>query len=113
MTERFRPYCAVYLILENSENQLLMMRRFQTGFRDGEYNLPSGHVEEGETPTKAIIREAKEEINAELNTNDVSLVHTSFRNNQQGRTYISFYFKAITNQLNIKNNEPDKCDDLQ
>ena len=37
------------------------MLRQNTGFMDGFYGLPSGHVELYETPVGAIIREAQEE----------------------------------------------------
>jgi 8-oxo-dGTP diphosphatase len=115
-TERFRPYCAVYLLLIDTDNNLLMSRRFQTGFRDGEMNLPSGHVEIGEFPVDAMIREAREEINAELSSTDLQMVHTCFRAQSKTPTdkvYVDFYFISKSIQLNIKNNEPEKCDLIQ
>ncbi len=52
---------AVYLILEK-DNKILLLRRYNTGYNDGLYSLPSGHVEDGEFPIDALIREAQEEI---------------------------------------------------
>ena len=52
---------AVHLILTNDDDEILMLRRVDTGYKDGEYGLVSGHVEEGENLKSAMIREASEE----------------------------------------------------
>ena len=45
---------------------VLLSRRYQTGWHDGEYSVPAGHVEAGETVTQAALREAREEVGLEL-----------------------------------------------
>jgi 8-oxo-dGTP pyrophosphatase MutT (NUDIX family) len=40
-------YAAVYLILLKQDKVLLLQRR-HTGFEDGNYSLPTGHLEKGE-----------------------------------------------------------------
>ena len=52
---------AAYLIIER-EGKILLVRRINTGYQDGNYSLPSGHIERSETPTECIIRETCEEI---------------------------------------------------
>jgi 8-oxo-dGTP diphosphatase len=40
------------------------MKRAGTGFGDGAYSLPSGHMDGGETAARAAQREAAEELGA-------------------------------------------------
>jgi 8-oxo-dGTP diphosphatase len=100
---------ASYIILRN-QNQILMSKRFQTGYMDGLYSFPAGHVESGETFTEAIIRESKEEINIDLANSDIKLVHITQRIQDQER--IDAFFVATNWDGEIKNLEPEKCDDL-
>ena len=53
---------AAYLVLIK-EKKILLLRRFNTGYEDGNYSFIAGHVEKSESFTACIIREAKEEAN--------------------------------------------------
>jgi 8-oxo-dGTP diphosphatase len=57
---------AVYLILKNSKSEYCLTRRFNTGYMDGYYSLPAGHLDGKESLIVAIIIEAKEEINIDI-----------------------------------------------
>ncbi|KKT86389.1 MAG: NUDIX hydrolase, partial [Microgenomates group bacterium GW2011_GWA1_Microgenomates_45_10] len=63
--DRHRIIPASYVILQR-ENKILLQRRYNTGYEDGNYSFVSGHVEQGESYINAIIREAKEEAGVEL-----------------------------------------------
>lgn len=102
---------AVYLILEK-DNQILLLRRYNTGYNDGLYSLPSGHVEDGEFPIDALIREAQEEIGINLKKEDLQLVHTMYRRQSAESTRVDFYIVAKEWSNTISNMEPHKCDDL-
>src|SRR5260363_254016 len=42
-----RPYLASYCLVR-ADDAILLQRRFNTGYLDGQWALPSGHVNEGE-----------------------------------------------------------------
>lgn len=68
---RHQEVVDVHLILRRGD-EVLLARRANTGYGDGLYNLPSGHVEPGEDVRAAVIRESREEIGLALAPDDVS-----------------------------------------
>jgi 8-oxo-dGTP diphosphatase len=104
---------AVYIFLIR-ENKILLARRFNTGYEDGKYQVPAGHVEEGELPSESIIRETKEEINVDLIPEDLECVHVSYRpKHDKTGDRIDFFFRARKWKGEEKILEPDKCDQLK
>lgn len=103
---------ASYLILKK-ENTILLIRRFNTGFEDGKYSMIAGHVDQGETFTQAMIREAREEAGITLNPDDMRLVHMMHRKSHvDAEERIDAYFLASTWSGELINKEPHKCDDF-
>lgn len=109
--ERYRPRCGLHLLLFNNEGQILLLRRSGTGFWDGYYSLPAGHLEEHESVTTGTAREAGEEIGVTIRTEDLEIGHVMQANIGQGRIY--FFFAAKKWQGVPENREPDKCDELR
>lgn len=111
--ERHKIAPASYLFLIKN-NKILLQRRFNTGYEDGKYSLVAGHVDRGETFTKAIIREVKEETGIILQAEDLSVVHVMNRNYDtvENNERIDVFFTAKKWAGNIENKEPNKCDDL-
>jgi ADP-ribose pyrophosphatase YjhB (NUDIX family) len=103
---------AVYLILRRQE-EILLARRCNTGFQDGNYSLVSGHVEAGESVTAALIREAYEEAGIVLSPEAAKFVHLIHRKSEDGLYYFDFFFTADEWTGEITNCEPHKCDDLR
>ena len=101
---------AAYLLFVQ-HGKLLMIRRFQTGYADGKYSLPAGHLEDGETLTHCLIREAKEEVNVTLTPKDIKLVHVMHRKSTDIR--LDFFFLAHKSTTTPKNMEPHKADDMR
>ena len=99
---------AVYLVLTKNR-KILLARRHNTGFRDGDYSLPAGHVEENETLKRAMIREAKEEIGIQIKTKDLTLIHILHRKDENR---IDFFFKTKKWKNTPKIMEPNKCNGL-
>lgn len=92
-----------------------MLRRFNTGFKDGEYGLPAGHLEEGEQPSATIIRESKEEIGVDISPEHLRCVHITKRRSgaHDPKDYVDFFFICDAWEGEPANLEPHKCDDLQ
>jgi 8-oxo-dGTP diphosphatase len=93
------------------DDRVLLLRRFNTGWEDGNYSVPAGHVDAGETVTAAAIREAREEIGVSLKPQDVQVVHVMNRKSDNER--IDFFLLVSSWSGEIVNREPDKCDDLR
>jgi 8-oxo-dGTP diphosphatase len=111
MSTRHSVIPAVYLILQDKNGQYCLTRRYKTGYMDGFYSLPAGHLDGGESLIQAMIREAKEEVDILIRPEDFKLVHVSnnlFSNPER----IDFFFMAKSWQGEVKINEPDKCDDI-
>lgn len=110
--KRFKITPAVYLILVKN-NKILLSKRFNTGFCDGQYILPSGHLEGNETLTQTMIREIKEEIAIYLSEKSLKLVHIMHRKKSvSGEERLDFFFTAKKWRGEIKNLEPHKCGEL-
>jgi 8-oxo-dGTP pyrophosphatase MutT (NUDIX family) len=103
---------AVYLILRQQE-QILLARRCNTGYQDGNYSLVAGHVEAGERVTAALIREAHEEAGITLAPQDLEFVHLTHRHSEDELIYFDFFFVAHRWTGEVTNCEPHKCDDLR
>ena len=100
---------AAYFILVR-EDKILLLRRFQTGYADGQYSLPSGHVEDGESLKAAMVREMQEEIAIRLKQSDLRVVHVMHRKEEDIR--MDFFFTTDKKGLKPRNAEPHKADDL-
>ena len=92
------------------ENQVLLLRRFNTGFRDGEYSVPAGHLDGGETVIAAAAREAQEEIGVRIEVQDT--VFSSVMHRLDGEERVDFFVNIHKWQGKPFNAEPEKCDHL-
>ena len=104
---------AAFLLLKKG-NQVLLLKRQNTGYGDGKYGLVSGHVEAGESFQKAIIREAQEEANIVIKEEDILQTHIQHRKSLDDRSErVDAYFLVEKWQGKIKNTEPHKCSELK
>ncbi len=108
---------AVFIILQKGKGKnrkILLSRRHNTGDKDGFYSFPAGHAEPGERFVDCIIREAKEEIGINLKEKDLRFIHIShnYYSDKENDPYINIYFLATKWGGEIKNMEPNKCDEL-
>lgn len=97
-------------ILVQDGNKLLFLLREHTGFMDGYYVVPSGHVEANETFTQAAIRELYEEVGlmvAPEHLKHTLTVHRKSINDER----VDAYFLTRRWAGAPKNGEPDKHGD--
>ena len=92
-------------------NQILLLRRFNTGFRDGEYSVPAGHLDGGETVMQAAVREAEEETGVQIAEIDMTFSTVMHRIEDDER--VDFFVEVHNWQGEPFNAEPEKCDDLR
>ena len=107
---RARFPTTVHLLFFRS-GQILLLRRFNTGYRDGEYSVPAGHLDGNETVIDAARREAAEEIGVQIEPQDIAFCSVMHRN--EGDERIDFFVEVRRWQGDPFNNEPHKCDELR
>ena len=100
---------AVHLFFFRDQD-ILLLRRFNTGYEDGSYSVVAGHVDAGETVTQAAVREANEEVGVILDPAELQIVHVMNRKSEDER--IDFFIVVKQWVGEVTNNEPQKCDDL-
>ena len=101
-----------YVIIRNGTKILLMMRQ-NTGFFDGMYSLPSGHMEDGELPIDTAIRETGEEVGIYYLRDELKLVHVSSRpKHDHTGPRVDFFYSADLHG-EPENMEPDKCGGIE
>lgn len=111
--ERHRVVPAVYLIFRKG-NQILMLKRANTGYMDSFYSLPSGHLDGGESAAMAATREAKEEVGVTIDLADLQLVNTLHRKAEEGdHERIDLIFEVKKWHGTPKNAEPHKCSEIK
>jgi len=108
--ERFKVHVAVQLVLIK-DGKVLLLRRANTGFEDGNYGLPSGHIDGGESVRQAMVREAKEEAMIDIDPDALKFLHVTHRLKPDGE-WVDFFFTLDKWVGEIGIGEPHKCDDL-
>lgn len=110
MADRHTHRIAAYLVLIK-DDQVLLSKRMNTGFQDGNYSMIAGHVDPGETFSQTILREAKEEAGITITSDDLKPLHIQ-QHKSEDSEYIDVYFTATKWEGKIENLEPLKCGGL-
>ena len=92
------------------ENQVLLLRRFNTGYADGQYSVPAGHLDGDETVVAAARREALEEVGVRIEPGEIEF--TSVMHRRDGDERVDFFVRIRNWEGEPANSEPDKCDEL-
>ena len=115
MEDRYLSRIGVDIFLQrknekSGKNEILMLMRNGTGYCDGYYDLPGGHLEANEDIFDGMIREAKEEIGITIKREDMEIIHIYHR--YKGGM-LKFVFKVNKYDGIPINNEPDKCEKIE
>ena len=110
--DRFRVVPAAYVVLRRGD-EVLMMLRANTGYMDGYWAVPAGHVERGESVVAAAVREVREEIGVELGPGTLVPVKAMIRTGGNGDPIderVDFFFLTTRWSGEPRLMEPDKAD---
>ena len=110
--KRHTVRCAGYVFLIK-EDRILLILREKTGWMDGYYGLPAGHLEKNEEIKETVIREAEEEVGIKINPDDLIFIHVMHRHEEGNFEYIDFYFSLDRWEGDPVNNEPNKASKVE
>lgn len=104
---------AIYMIIKNEKGEILFQRRCGSKLWPDFLGLPAGHVDKGEDVYQALVREAREELNIDINSKDIEDTFVVNRVNKNLKPYYDVYFVIKNYKGIIKINEPNKCQELK
>mgnify|MGYP001447668648 CR=1 FL=1 len=107
---RFKLISAVHIFLIR-ENNILLLRRYNTGYEDGNYSVIAGHLDGNEEVKAAAIREAYEEAGIRIDPESIEVVGVMHRKSTDER--IDWFLACEKWDGEITNMEPNKCDQLK
>ncbi len=105
-----RPKVGVGVIIQNKQGQILVGKR--SGSHAPYWSIPGGHLENGETFEQAAVKEVKEETNLDIEQPVVFAVSNNLDTwHEEGKHYISVALVCHSYTGQVKNREPDKCEE--
>jgi ADP-ribose pyrophosphatase YjhB (NUDIX family) len=102
-----RPFLAVYALIFRGD-ELMVMRRQNTGYADGHWSLPSGNVEAVESAFAAASREVIEETNLVVPVTSWRMGCVMHRFTPE-RHCMELFPVALEWSGALENREPHKC----
>jgi ADP-ribose pyrophosphatase YjhB (NUDIX family) len=112
MKERYTLPIAVYLIVLNDKNEVLLLKRQNTWYMDWYYSLIAWHKEKNENVIDALIRETKEETDIDIDLKNLRFSSVINRK-AWDREYIDYFYILENYVWDYKNLEPYKCEYLK
>ena len=105
----FTSPVAVHLLLVK-DGRVLLLRRYNTGYEDGNYSVVAGHIDGGEQLKTAMVREAREEVGIEISPSNLKVV--GVMHSFTDKEYVHFFLQTSEWSGEVVNVEPHECDDL-
>ena len=107
--QRFTAVVDLHLFLIKKD-KILLLKRANTGYMDGFYHVPAGHLDGSERLIDGLIREAKEELGIKILEKDAELVH--IMHNKSNNERVAFFFEIKDWQGEMRNLELEKHSEL-
>jgi ADP-ribose pyrophosphatase YjhB (NUDIX family) len=92
-------------LVVRKDGKMLFLLRQHTGYQDGKYCLPAGHVEDGESFRQSGMRELQEEVGLQVALEDLKPLHTQQRTDTRD-TRIGMLFEVTAWTGEATNMEP-------
>ncbi|MGH2360882.1 MAG: NUDIX domain-containing protein [bacterium] len=89
---------------------VLLARRSNTGFEDGNYGAAGGHLEPRESITEAAVRECREEIGVEIDPADLEMIGVAHFRSPSGEG-VDFFLR--TRRWTGEASPRRECDDVR
>lgn len=105
------PLVASTHLVHEIDGAHLLVRRAGTRYFPGWLSCVAGHVEDGECPRDALVREVEEEIGVRL-VADALAFRVVVHRRLPDRTYVDFFFAAHTLPTKPVIREPHKISEL-
>ncbi len=99
------PGAAVRAIIVDSEGRILFLKRQNTRYSDGQWCLPGGKVEFGQTVEEAVVKEVAEETSLRCTECRFLFYMDSLPNIENENHFINFYFACRTSGEIFLNDE--------
>lgn len=109
--ERFHFLVAVHAFFIK-DDQVLLLERANTGYMDGYFSVPAGHVDGKESIWQAMKREIKEEVGVNI-SKEHQPIHVMHRTDDRTEERIDYFFLIENWQGELSVAEPDKCSQIK
>ncbi len=108
MTKKYRnPALTADIIIENKKGEVVLIQRKFPPFQ-GQWALPGGFVEYGETVEHAAVREAKEETGLRVKLEKLIGVYSDPRRDPRGHTVaVAFSARVLSGKLKAQDDAGD------
>lgn len=112
LQQRFKFLVAVHAFFIKDE-QVLLLKRANTGYMDGCFSVPAGHVDGGESIWKAMQREIREEVDVVVKKahQPIHVMHRTDKS--KGEERIDYFFLIKDWKGLTKIGEIEKCSALE
>jgi 8-oxo-dGTP pyrophosphatase MutT (NUDIX family) len=101
----------VYVIVRRGDDILVLLRS-GTGYKDGDWGPPAGKVEPGESYAEAAVRELDEETGIRVTTGDLRFLHVIERVPSAGDPWVGMFFEVAVPDVSPVNREPHKHSEI-